>query len=546
MPGSGFDVKAENAKAGTRDWRISRTTKSGDIEGWADRASIHVGESVGLAVSTTSPTYEVSVFRMGWYGGALARLVTHIGPKPGHKQAPFTFIQQTRTITTNWPRELTISTRGWAPGDYLFRLEASNGSQHYVPLTVRDVSAVGRLVIVNAVTTWQAYNAWGGYNIYNGPDQAFDTRSYAVSFDRPYDREGAGDFVGAELPALALAERLGLPVAYATDIDLHADLTTLTGATSVITLGHDEYWSTGMRNQVTQARDAGVNVAFLGANAVFRHIRLRDSEVGPNRLEICYKRPGPDPYTTIHPKESTVDWREPPLGMPESTLTGVYYECNPVSAPLVITDPSFWMFAEQQLPAGAQLPKLVGSEYDRVNPGVPTPTGIQVVTHSPVTCRNIPSYSDSSYYTVASGAGVFSTGTSLWVSALDTECGDPNCVAPLATSVPGKKVIDIVTAATAKLFRAFSVGPAAQRYPAMSNLSTINEHRGDPIQTGTHRSTSPDEASTPHPSSSPGFGRPSPSGSPTTSPSHSPAPSAKPSPTPARSPSALPIPAQPR
>lgn len=48
----------------------------------------------------------------------------------------------------------------------------------------------------------------------------------------------------------------------------------LDGARAVISLGHDEYWTPQQRDAVTKARDAGVNVAFLGANACYRRIRF--------------------------------------------------------------------------------------------------------------------------------------------------------------------------------------------------------------------------------------------------------------------------------
>jgi hypothetical protein len=68
-----------------------------------------------------------------------------------------------------------------------------------------------------------------------------------------------------------------------------------------VSLGHDECWSTKMGAQVTAARDRGVNVVFLGANAVFRHIRL---EAGPvadgadrvDRLQVNCKRQFEHPY----------------------------------------------------------------------------------------------------------------------------------------------------------------------------------------------------------------------------------------------------------
>ena len=159
-----------------------------------------------------------------------------------------------------------------------------------------------------------------------------------MSFDRPYGGDGAGDFIGNELPLVALAERLGLPVSYATDIDLHADPALLRGARALISLGHDEYWSSAMRLAATSARDDGMNIAFLGANAVFRHIRLAQTQYGDNRLEICYKRANEDPLYHKMNREVTVDWREPPTSKPESVLTGVYYESNPVTADMVIVD----------------------------------------------------------------------------------------------------------------------------------------------------------------------------------------------------------------
>ncbi len=72
-------------------------------------------------------------------------------------------------------------------------------------------------MLQNSVTTWQAYNLWGSYSLYYGPDAtgrpAFANRARAVSFDRPYPQtwaSGAADFVGNELPLLFHLESLGL------------------------------------------------------------------------------------------------------------------------------------------------------------------------------------------------------------------------------------------------------------------------------------------------------------------------------------------------
>ena len=107
-------------------------------------------------------------------------------------------------------------------------------------------------MLVNAVTTWQAYNRWGGYSLYTRPDGTMGDRARAVSFDRPYqakNMQGAGDFLFFELPLVQFAERSGLPLGYATDVDLSADPHLLDGARAMVTLGHDEYWSQQMRDR---------------------------------------------------------------------------------------------------------------------------------------------------------------------------------------------------------------------------------------------------------------------------------------------------------
>jgi hypothetical protein len=475
---AGLDVVSENAKAGSTTWHLTRLGRPHEIEGYATRTDLLPGDPLRLKVSTTAPSYQIHVYRAGWYGGRQMREVWTSGQLAGQRQPPATLYAPTYTVMTTWRPNDVIDTRGWPPGSYLVRLDASTGGQRYVPVTVRSANARGALVLVNAVTTWQAYNIWGDYSLYHGsggpPD--FDHRSRVVTFDRPYDGDGAGDLLTSELPVISLAERVGLPLAYATDITLDQDPHLLDGARGLVSLAHDEYWSTKMRASVTAARDRGVNLAFLGANAVFRHIRL---EPGPssdgadrvNRLEVNYKRQFGDPLNGRNNAEVTTNWREPPVPRPESTLTGVFYECNPVHADLVVTNPGSWLWSGIAQ-KGTRVPDIVGPEYDRVNPGMPTPPGIEVLTHSPVTCRNTQSYSDSAYYTVTSGAGVFAAGTNLWVAAL---CS-PGLRCP--TSPAGSRMIQAVTL---RLLRAMAAGPMALAHPAQGNLPALHAYRGDPV-----------------------------------------------------------------
>lgn len=458
---------AARPPAGTPGWQITHPGPNHAIEGFADHASVAPGGSVRVFVSTTAHTFTVTAYRMGDYTGSDAVQVWKSSALPGVRQSDFEVQKPTSTVVAPWQPSTSIDTTGWESGDYLMRLDGDNSAQQFVPLTVRSPSNDGRIVIVNAVTTWQAYNRWGGYSLYDSPSGKKALRSRAVSFDRPYQSDvmqGAGDFLYFELPMLLFAERSGHPIGYATDVDLHADPHLLDGARAVITLGHDEYWSANMRNNVAAARDRGVNLAFLGANEAYRHMRFADTPLGANRLEIDYKSFDEDPARNTDPLDATQDWRSPPNPRPESALLGNYYQCNPVAADLVAADPTSWLLTGI-VTAGQHLPRMVGDEYNAVDLDVPTPRPIQVLFHSPVTCNKRNGFADVSYYTTPSGAAVFSAGTEFWICGLDPWC-------PRA-DVAGDTTRKAIAAITSRLLDAYAAGPTGTIHPASDNLAAL-------------------------------------------------------------------------
>jgi hypothetical protein len=455
---------AENQRTGTSAWRITHLGAPDAIDGYADQQSVLPGQSFRLFVSTRAKSFQVQAFRFGWYHGHQARLVWTSQQISGQRQTAVTIIPATHMVTAPWRPSLTITSTGWPPGSYLLRLDASNGAERYVPITVRSATAAGAVVILNDNTTWQAYNTWGGYSLYQGPDGLPSDRGYAVSFDRPYDQNGAGRFLFFDQKAIALAERTGVPLAYETDVDLDQHPGLLAGARAVISLGHDEYYSLAMRNALVQARDAGTNLAFLGANAIYRHIRFAAGD----RVVICYKAPALDPLYGRDNAQTTQQWRDSPDPRPESVITGVFYECNPVSAPYVVYEPSSWIFAGTGAYRGERFPGLVGPEYDRLNPAVPFPRPLEILAHSPLTCDGFSTFADSAYYTVASGAGVFASGTMRWVCAMQgPSCGH-------GVNRAAQRFVD---RATQNLLRAFAAGPAGRAHPAHDNLAQVKPPR---------------------------------------------------------------------
>jgi hypothetical protein len=463
----------ENSQPGDRHWWIRRLGAPDEIVGYTGQASVLPGETVHLYVSTTSREFTVKAFRMGWYGGDLARRVWESGPVRGHRQRRPGRTADTNTVHAHWGLSLTVQTHGWPEGTYLLRLDAQSGAQRYVPLTVRSASTAGKVVIKNGVSTWQAYNTWGGYDLYLGPNGSYRDRAVAVSLDRPYNKDGALLFMVYERKLINLAEKMGLPLAYLTSFDIATNPHALRGASALISPGHDEYWTPQERAHVTAARDAGVNLAFLGANAMFRRIRLEPTTLGPNRLVVCYRTSyREDPLYGKDNALVTNDFREPPDPHPESSVIGTLYESYPAVAHYVVATPDAWMFAGTGVRKGSRFRSLIGIEYDRVNPRYPLQRPIQVLSHSPLTCHGVNSYADSAYYTHRGGAGVFNTGTMRWVESF---------APPLYDWGITKQCGRFTRRVTANVLRAFAEGPAAAKYPAHDNLAAMHEWPGDPI-----------------------------------------------------------------
>jgi hypothetical protein len=466
-------IIAENSRPGTAEWRIT-PSGNGRVEGYADTTSARRGDIVTLFVSTLSATWDVTAYRMGWYGGNMGRQVWRSPPVDGRVQPAATVNPATHTAEARWSASLKVTIGDdWVPGDYLLVLRSSDGGAHDVPLTVRDDGSNAALVIVNAVTTWQAYNTWGGCSLYLCPGVKGVTRATVVSFDRPYARsfnDGSADFLDHELSLVALAEQLGLDVTYVTDIDVDRDPGLVKRHRGLVSLGHDEYYSSAMRAALVDGRDAGVNLAFLGANALYRRIRLEASWDGrPRRLEVNY-RTMKDPAAAKDPKAATVQWRLPPLNAPEAAVVGIQYACSPVSADLRIVDPSAWVFAGTGVTAGTTLPNVVANEYDRVFPGSFTPANVEVLAHSPLTCRGKTDFADMAYYAAPSGSGVFASGTIHWICSIDGLCP----TTPAAAS--------IVRQVTENVLVTFAAGPAGPRHPSTSNVAAVGAGSGNGAQ----------------------------------------------------------------
>ncbi len=425
----------ENEKEGAADWEITAPAESGEIEGYASATSVERGRAVDLFVSTLDPDYRIDVFRMGWYGGAGARRVAGPIARPGIRQPVPPPDPPTGLVECRWREPYHLPTADasgpWPSGVYLARLTASpSGRQAYIVFVVRDDERRSALLFQSSVTTYAAYNNWGGRSLYAFNSGGRPARK--VSFDRPYAMspygvrlDGAGDFLRRwEYNTLRWLEREGHDVAYLTDVDTHARADLLPRHRIFLSVGHDEYWSWAMREHVEAARDQGVHLAFLGANACFWQIRFEPGASGaPDRTVVAYKDAVATDPVAADPSEERARrasgrWRDAPTARPESALIGVMYLADPVDGDVVVDDADHWAFAGTGLRRGSVLPGLLGYEVDAVAEG--SPAGLRRLAHSPFSQPSGETgYADMTIHETAGGALVFATGSMYWNWGLD-------------------------------------------------------------------------------------------------------------------------------
>jgi Subtilase family len=442
LPGAsgGNSVVVENQQPGTNQWRLGLTAPDagGQIKGYASATSVNKGEDITFFV-TVNPAqpYTIDVYRIGWYQGLGGRLMQHIGPLNGVQQPTCPTDATTGLIACNWTPGYTLATQtSWTSGIYLAKLTNDQGYQNYIVFTVRDDSRNAALLYQQGVDTYQAYNNYPndgstgkslyGFNSFGATTVTGGPQAAKVSFDRPYSGDGDGDFLNWEVNFVRWIERSGYDVTYSTDVDTHANGARLLNYRGFLSVGHDEYWSKPMYDAAVAARDAGVNLAFFGANALFWQVRFENSASGaPNRVMVGYKSAATDPISD--PSLETVNWRDPILNRPEQTLMGVQYSNQmqgSLYVPYVVNNSANWVYAGTGFHDGDTVPGIVGYEGDRLYGQYAAPSSVngtyQRLSQSPYTADSGSSdFANSSIYQAPSGAWVFGAGTIGWSWGLD-------------------------------------------------------------------------------------------------------------------------------
>ncbi|HYN35141.1 MAG TPA: N,N-dimethylformamidase beta subunit family domain-containing protein [Ilumatobacteraceae bacterium] len=292
-------------------------------------------------------------------------------------------------------------------------------------------TTTARILLALSTNTWNAYNDFGGRNLYTG--------ATSVSMQRPmapgylYKPPGAGQRVTSlyppdphsashvgylrmnhlspyggsagwpnwELPFVEWAGREGYGIDVVTNADLEEHPELLGDASPYglyLSIGHDEYWSGPMRDTVEGFIARGGNAAFLSGNTAFWQVRHEDPSgddgSGPAATMVGYKgffkR---DPvYGTDRQSELTTIWSDRILERPENHMTGVSFSRGGYhrigkrvtngAGGYTLHRPEHWIFDGTGLDYGDVLgaaATIVGYECDGCDftyrDGLPYPTG---------------------------------------------------------------------------------------------------------------------------------------------------------------------------
>ncbi|WP_193195812.1 N,N-dimethylformamidase beta subunit family domain-containing protein [Nostoc sp. MG11] len=458
-PANPNPIYFENLNPGTTNWKLVNRG-DGEIAGYASATSVNKGESLDIKVSLgQAGQFTIDVYRLGYYGGTGGRLMASSGSLTGGPQSPCSIDNDTRLVECNWTTSYVLQVgNNWTSGLYVAKLTNQAGIVAHVWFVVRDDSSTADILFQSSVSTVLAYNATGGYSVYNSHSIG-ENRAYKVSYDRPFSQatsafdNQAGTPLRWEYNMVRWLESQGYDVTYTDNMRVHTHGQSLLNHKVFLSVGHDEYWSKEIRDAVEAARNGGTNLGFFSANTCYWRVRFESStpaagQVRPNRVMACYKQAWDlDPVAIQQgPSAATNKFRSIQNQRPENALLGVMYGSDfPETyggANFVVTNSGDPYYANTGLQNGDQLTLLVGYEWDFIVNNGSAPPGLVTLSQSPVTpSALLPNFdeppgeqalpanqdftkSHSARYTIG-GAKVFASGSIQWAWGLDSADVNP-------------------------------------------------------------------------------------------------------------------------
>lgn len=354
------------------------------IAGYTDRSSYAPGEEVVFHLSANVDKLTMKISRLG----LATELVLE---KPDIAVSAHSIPDRASSHGCQWPATTVVKIpNDWKSGYYQVALSADKdgkkvSSNLFVIVRAAVPGSTSRILLQLSTNTYNAYTNWGGHSLYAYHDRD-GVQGHRVSFDRPQQSQ----FENWEGPFIRWAESNGYVLEYAANSDLEFHPELLKDYKLVLSVGHDEYWSSAMRDRLEQFIAGGGNVAFFSGNTCCWQVRSEDE----GRALTCWKQwfNGDPLYRTDRENLLSTLWSHRLVKRPENQLTGVgflwggYHRSHGQfmdgPASYEVHRPDHWLFAETNLKRGDRFggkDTIVGYECDGCEmkwiDGLPEPTG---------------------------------------------------------------------------------------------------------------------------------------------------------------------------
>jgi hypothetical protein len=380
----------------------AQTTPLEPLCGYASARSVLPGETIQFHISSQVGTYRIDVYRQATDLVYMANVPANLGPPRAYGMSRRAFEDGAQwpaaaslTVPSTWPSGLylarvqagdliapgaggaieaqAVSRRTEAPlaapapsgtGALARRLALPPLVTYDIPFVVRPLwpGSQARILVAAADTTYEAYNYWGGRGLYghgcsgldgvgnpgavahiwSAPYGLLQPRALEVSFLRPFATAvwpPVSRMQTFEIPLIQWLERNGFPFDMCAASDLHKFPDLLANYRLFVSVGHDEYWSQEMRDNVEGFLGDGGNAAFLSGNTCYWAVTFT---LDGDKM-ICTKDKVLDPDTVLwddlhRPATSMVGtdgynvWPNVP---PQQPAPGQYF---------VVNDESHWAF----------------------------------------------------------------------------------------------------------------------------------------------------------------------------------------------------------
>lgn len=428
------------------------------VEGYPERQSYLPGEEVRFHCSARTKSFSVEITRVGhsrelvWWREGIAGQ-EHATPADAYAKG------------CGWPVTFSLHIpETWRSGFYEVLLRGDGvqgpeaiGHAFFVVRSAKPGSDTSILLVLST-NTYNAYNRWGGHCLYTGatqvsfarplergyvyrPPAAYDGRAASVEPEPDPTHQRIQDYlrenkyplwiISAGWPSwerrfVQWAESNGYRLDMAVNSDLEFQPELLDNYQLMVSMGHDEYWSWGMRDSADRFVERGGNLAIFSGNTCFWQVRYEDD----GQTMVCYKGQAreKDPVMgTEQQKYLSSMWSDPLIGRPENSTTGLSFtrggyvrmgEAVPRSSgAYTVYRPNHWAFANTNLRYGDLLG--LGSfvvAYETDGCEFTLQNGLPIPTHADGTPEGFTILATSPAHNISITAEVCEAPAALWAS----------------------------------------------------------------------------------------------------------------------------------